>query len=442
MFVKHQATDSFSQPQSSSFIKCLVQTASKSFRPIIYHLQLYVKWYLTFSLILWLAPTTVAQDNGEPIFNCTSIADEFTGNAQLMFNIPDWLNRGLCVRGSLDSSDFQCYSRLQLILSSNLNEIRKAEYNGAAGVLALLPTIGALLGTPTNEIWRLLTMIPFGGLLATASSFGGAMLPVRIKDYESDFMKNNITESLRNPKSASRMWRTDVDDHHGRTRVQERADILMGKVYEKLQSDSQEKVPYSYIWIGLTGMSLLLAGAQVAMTIIELGAVLPWWCVSKWWVHLWYLMGMSDQMDLQFRTIAKRKQLSSAPPLIATSSCPSINSGDYASRMFHTTWTLVEGTALLVLILKMSPQLMVSRSLSNSSDRSRQGLLTLADANSALRNLAMCCLFMFLSQVTSMTGAKRLYNLLVRLRASPSSSSVLLSLHPHSFFPLLWRPLR
>jgi len=222
--------------------------------------------------------------------NCTSITDSYPGNAQDKFEIIDWINRGLCIRsdGASAIGTAMCYARLQLVLAGNLNELRKAEYNGAAGVLALLPTIGALLGTPTNEIWRLLTMIPFGGVLAMASSFGGAMLPVKIKDYESAFMKDNIKGRLRRGKS-SLMLSTDTtaDDK----RIEKRADILMERVETKLLGERQHPVPKMYIWVGLIGMSMLLAGAHVAMTIVELGAVLPWWCASKWWVHLWYLMG-------------------------------------------------------------------------------------------------------------------------------------------------------
>lgn len=45
-------------------------------------------------------------------------------------------------------------------------------------------------------------MIPFGGFLATACSFCGAILPVKIKDYESSFMKKNIKGNLRGGKSS------------------------------------------------------------------------------------------------------------------------------------------------------------------------------------------------------------------------------------------------
>lgn len=69
--------------------------------------------------------------------------------------------------------------------------------------MALLPTVGALLGAPTSEIWQLLTIVPFGGVLAMSISFGGAILPVRVEDYEPILGKGHYSASsfsLRNKR--------------------------------------------------------------------------------------------------------------------------------------------------------------------------------------------------------------------------------------------------
>ena len=108
--------------------------------------------------------------------DCETVSDIYLGNAQRVFNTLEWVRRGICVRHG--GRDRLCYESLNHILEDRLNELRKGEYAGAAGVMALLPTIGALLGAPTNEIWRLMTMVPFGGALAMAMSFGGAILPI------------------------------------------------------------------------------------------------------------------------------------------------------------------------------------------------------------------------------------------------------------------------
>lgn len=113
-------------------------------------------------------------------------ADTWAGNAQTKFFVSEWINRGVALRYNGD--DQLCYNSLIATLGSIIN-IRLAEYSGVAGVLSLLPAIGALLGAPTNEIWRLWTVIPFGGVLTMLLSFGGAILPIKIEDYERDIRK-------------------------------------------------------------------------------------------------------------------------------------------------------------------------------------------------------------------------------------------------------------
>jgi hypothetical protein len=140
-------------------------------------------------------------------------------------------------------------------------------------------------------------MVPFGGVLAMASSFGGAILPVRISDYESAFMKKNINDGrlvvLRNKSDVSFSKDPDGQEQH----IEQRVGILMEQVENKLRSETQRKVPKNYIWFGLIGMGILLTAAHVAMVIVEQGALLPWWCRSKWWMHMWYFMGKSPSTE-------------------------------------------------------------------------------------------------------------------------------------------------
>lgn len=258
------------------------------------------QWKILIVLGAFLVPVAMANampPGAEKVpLNCTTPADDWLGNAQNNFDMGSWLSRGLCVRRGLSYwspvSTYECYARLENVLINNINGIRTAEYGGAAGVLALLPTIGALLGTPTNEIWHLLNMIPFGGFIAMACSFGGAILPVKPKDYESGFMKKYMKNTLHfRARTNSNLALPTTLDPHEQDRIKRRADILLEKVARKLQDERRRKVPKMYILYGLTGMLLLLCVAQAAMVLIEFGAVLPWWCQSKWWVHLWYLMG-------------------------------------------------------------------------------------------------------------------------------------------------------
>ena len=226
----------------------------------------------------------------EQLRECETASDRDYGNAQRLFKTLEWVRRGICVRHG--GRDNYCYSSLNQILEHKLNEVRKGEYAGAAGVMALLPTIGALLGAPTNEIWRLMAMVPFGGALAMAMSFGGAILPVNVKDYESDFMKQQI--DTRRPKGPNRTA-SDLsyfkETDHSHNEMVERGGRLMEQVEKRLKSTERKEIPTKYIWSGLIGMLVLLLGAHGSMAIVEQGAILPWWCASRWWIHLWYIMG-------------------------------------------------------------------------------------------------------------------------------------------------------
>lgn len=208
-------------------------------------------------------------------------ADSWPGNAQTRFYVVEWIRRGIAIRqGGVDGL---CYNSLIATLNSLIN-IRAAEYNGAAGVLSLLPTIGALLGAPTNEIWRLWTVVPFGGVLTMLLSFGGAILPIKIEDYERDIAKGNgLIGSIVSFRAPS----------HGAARLS-----LKDKVKElgdKLSNRLAHKVPRpnftGTLALGLMGMGSLLTGAHVAMGLVEQGGVLPWYCSCRWWMHMWYILG-------------------------------------------------------------------------------------------------------------------------------------------------------
>jgi hypothetical protein len=192
------------------------------------------------------------------------------------------MERGICIRKS--GEDAVCYETLLLVLN-NLIELRKAEYGGAAGVLALLPTIGALLGTPTNEVWTLLTILPFGGALAMALSFGGAIMPVRVEDYEHAMKKRNIAigsiVSFRPSFGESNV-----------SSFKDKLDVLDQKVSARIAQSKRLRPDKWFLSTGLLAMVLLFVGSQAAMVVVEQGGVIPWWCASRWWMHLWYFMGM------------------------------------------------------------------------------------------------------------------------------------------------------
>lgn len=155
----------------------------------------------------------------------------------------------------------------------NLNELRKSEYAGAAGVLAILPTIGALLGAPINGMWTFLTILPFGGALAMALSFGGAIMPVQVEDYEHDMKKRNIAIG------SIVSFRTTNGDNVQRS-LPKKLEELEEKVGSRISREKRLRPGRRLLFTGLFCMVLLFLASQAAMTILEQGGIIPYWCIS------------------------------------------------------------------------------------------------------------------------------------------------------------------
>ncbi|KAL8800848.1 MAG: hypothetical protein Q9182_004868 [Xanthomendoza sp. 2 TL-2023] len=211
---------------------------------------------------------------------CATEPDQYIGNSQDRFQITAWMRRGVCVRSQ--SVRPACYQTLEATLK-NLNYLRIGEYTGAASVLALLPTIGALLGAPTTEIWRLLTVVPFGGGLAMLLSFGGAILPVRVEEYGKDLSSHKVSFREKAAKTPYQQQQIEEETYA-------QLDAVVGHIEARMRQDQTRRLPKGHLWIGLLAMVALFFGAQAAMVITEQGGVLPWWCGSRWWMHLWYGM--------------------------------------------------------------------------------------------------------------------------------------------------------
>ena len=210
--------------------------------------------------------TSCVFDQGEPI----------PGGA---FDFGVWFQRGTCVH---DIKDYvQCRSTLQDVLSS-LDSLHSAEYSAAATVLALLPTIGAVLGSPSAEIWILLKILPFGGTLAMLLSFGSSMIPTALKDYYQD------SSAVAHGGTMNSTGRKIDDDNL--------PDEVMDRISEKLRNGHALSPP-RFALVSLL-LALLLSGVLAGIAIIEYGAVYATWCTSTWWFHLWYITRMSTPSRL------------------------------------------------------------------------------------------------------------------------------------------------
>ncbi len=202
--------------------------------------------------------------------------------SEARFDLSVWVTRRGCVRGKHEKS---CSDILEGVLKG-LFKVREAEYASAASVLSLLPTIGALFGPPTSEIWRLKSIVPFGGALAMSLSFGGALMPVRVEDYENAVAKEDTAIgsiiSLRRHPAASQKGVLSMD---------ERLRELSNKIRERVDRPESVPLPKKTLVLGLVVMFVLFSMAQAAMAVVEQGGVIHFLCSARYWMHMWYFLG-------------------------------------------------------------------------------------------------------------------------------------------------------
>jgi hypothetical protein len=219
-------------------------------------------------LLLLLVQRVMAQHDCATSFNHTFNPD----HAQSHFDIMGWIHLGSCTQ---QRSSTDCYIRL-VEMPSSLNSLNDVEHSGATTVLTLLPTIDALFGTPTSEIWTMFMIIPFGGWLTMLVSFGGTMMPIKVEDYERAIAKDT-TIAIRNGD-----WNELTDDE----RLTRRQSVQK-RIRDRLSRKYPQDVPKRLVALGLHATIILWCGAQVSMGIVEQGGVLQWWCSCNWYMHLW-----------------------------------------------------------------------------------------------------------------------------------------------------------
>ena len=243
-------------------------------------------WYHNYGCItvmlvaLWLIsslPSVQAKNLSDS--DCSLPSDT---DVEYHFILKAWVTRGGCIRENHQKS---CSQILEDLLGS-LAHLRRAEYASAASVLSLLPTIGALFGPPTSEIWRLKSIVPFGGALAMSLSFGGALMPVHVEDYENAVAKENTAIgsiiSLRRHPPGSRKDAPSMN---------ERLRMLSNKIRERVDRPESVRLPKKTLLLGLVTMFVLFSMAQAAMAVVEQGGVINFLCSARYWMHMWYFLG-------------------------------------------------------------------------------------------------------------------------------------------------------
>lgn len=185
-----------------------------------------------------------------------------------LFSWRDWSQRATDIRQKVSRD--QCLANLNLVLSA-VGPLANASTNGSSGALTLLPTAGALIGSPTKELWVVYKLMPLAGILSMLLSLGGNIVPTEATDYElnssalsyggmiatSNEDDEDETEAIRPPLSNAQAFAAEVDAR---------------------SQDMKGGTKYVRVWYGVILQLFWLAVLLGACWFTQSGSILVWWC--------------------------------------------------------------------------------------------------------------------------------------------------------------------
>ncbi|KAL9096033.1 MAG: hypothetical protein Q9165_001555 [Trypethelium subeluteriae] len=161
-----------------------------------------------------------------------------------------------------------------------------AEYGGAAGALTLLPTAGALIGSPSKEFWTVYKLMPLAGVLSVFLSLGGTIIPSSASDY-------SMSSPFTTGETLSSRWGSEEEDKSSpetdTTQIASEHEKFAQTVERRSQVTSGGN-SYTKVWIALLGQLFLLGVTLVALWYGQIGGVIPWWCRTRLWLYFWYTL--------------------------------------------------------------------------------------------------------------------------------------------------------
>lgn len=214
------------------------------------------------------AASQSSRSNSSDSLDADIIADAKTLLENLSWR--DWSKVASSIRKG--SNRFTCNQRLSLALSTS-GSLAAASSSAAAGALTLLPTAGALIGSPTKELWVVYKLMPLAGILSMLLSLGGSIVPSNASDYEL------------NPGTFSYggMIATEQDKQDAEPKPDiKRQGLPEEKVFaDKVKLRSEDLLggkKFARVWCGIGLQILFIAILLVACWFTQSGAILVWWC--------------------------------------------------------------------------------------------------------------------------------------------------------------------
>lgn len=186
-----------------------------------------------------------------------------------LFSWREWSATAASIRTG--TNRLTCNQNLSAALSAT-GSLAGATYNAASGALTLLPTAGALIGSPTKELWVVYKLMPVAGILSMLLSLGGNIVPSNARDYE----LNPATFSY------GGMIATQHDEHEAeelevRSAGLQGAQAFAARVKARSQ-DYRGGTKYIRVWYGVILQCALIGILLGACWFTQSGSVLVWWC--------------------------------------------------------------------------------------------------------------------------------------------------------------------
>lgn len=186
-----------------------------------------------------------------------------------LFNYSAWSGKANAIR--YGTSRQQCLANLSIAISAT-GSLTEAGASGASGALTLLPTAGALIGTPTRELWVVYKLMPIAGVLSMLLSLGGNIVPTEASDYEL-----NTSAFSYGGMIATHNSEEDEDKEDPSLAGQSEAQLFAAKV-EKRSRNMVGGTKYIRVWYGIALQLLWLGVLLATCWFTQSGSIIVWWC--------------------------------------------------------------------------------------------------------------------------------------------------------------------
>ncbi|KAK6517417.1 hypothetical protein TWF281_004074 [Arthrobotrys megalospora] len=246
---------------------------------------------LSFLPLMTILPRSLAQN---VVMNDTAIAQDVSEYiAALKFS--EWRDVANSIRDVSSRAD--CNYKLGVALAA-LGPNASASANGSAGALTLLPTVGAILGSPTKELWLLYKLMPLAGVTSMLLSLGGTIVPAQTSEYQVRNPNLRYDEVIAAPlveqKPVTKVGTGESgeggagggEEKEPHTGISETL-IFRRAVSKRARSWKGGRSSWR-VWVGIILQIFLLAVLLLACGLLQAGAVIVWWCQEPNWMFFWY----------------------------------------------------------------------------------------------------------------------------------------------------------